>query len=66
MYGFLAGFSFPGSIFAKKNTYFLFCHHFKKQEISNLFSKNGFRRTKTGQKAEHWAHPTYEVTIDVK
>ena len=37
-----------------------------KQEISIFFSKNGFRRTKTSQKAVHWAHLTYEVTIDVK
>ena len=30
MYGFLAGFSSPESIFAENNTYFLFCYHFQK------------------------------------
>ena len=39
---------------------------FTKQEISIFFSKNGFQRTKTSQKAVHWAHLTYKVTIDEK
>ena len=30
MYGFLAGFSSPESIFAGKNTYFLFCNENRK------------------------------------
>ena len=30
MYGFLAGFSSPESIFANKNTYFLFCDQNRK------------------------------------
>ena len=67
MYGFLSGFSSPESIFAD---FFIHISCFlkvvTKQEISNFFSKNGFRRTKTGQKAVHWAQFTYEVTIDVK
>ena len=37
-----------------------------KQEMSIFSQKNGFRRTKTSQKAVHWAHLTYKVTIDVK
>ena len=37
MYGFFAGFSFPESIFAEKNTYFLFCNQNRKYVI---FPKN--------------------------
>ena len=33
MYGFLAGFSSPESIFAEKNTYFLFCNQNRKYVI---------------------------------
>ena len=33
IYGFLAGFSSPESIFAEKNTYFLFCNHNRKYVI---------------------------------
>ena len=47
MYGFLAGFSSPESIFAEKNTYFLFCNQNRKyviffsqkQEICYFFPK---------------------------
>ena len=59
--------------FGEKITYFLFLRKnnifpvlVTKQEISIFFSKNGFQRTKTSQKAVHWDHLTYEVTIDVK
>ena len=37
MFGFLAGFSSPESIFAEKNTYFLFCNQNRKYVI---FPKN--------------------------
>ena len=37
MYSFLAGFSSPESIFAEKNTYFLFCNQNRKYVI---FPKN--------------------------
>ena len=33
MYGFLAGFSSPESIFAEKNTYFMFCNQNRKYVI---------------------------------
>ena len=39
MYGFLAGFSSPGSIFAEKVTYFLFCHHFQNTGNMSIFQK---------------------------
>ena len=52
--------------FWKKLTYFLFFESGDKTGNKKKNSKNGFRRTKTGQKAVHWAHLTYEVTINVK
>ena len=39
MYGILAGYSSPESIFAEKITYFLFCHHFSKiGNMSNFYN----------------------------
>ena len=78
MYGYLAGFSFPKSIFAVFSSNFLFCHHFSKNRKYVNFSKialfhincyfrgKGFRRTKNIQKVVHCAHITYIVPIIVK
>ena len=40
MYGFLAGFSSPESIFAEKITYLLFCRHLKKNRKYVKFFQN--------------------------